>query len=105
MNNPPIIRIELEGMKHTIAMMLSEHLVQMDADIQAAVDAFCTPENVSKIIADTASKEIEQQIKLAVTRFYTYGDGQKAIAAAVEQTMRERAEQEERWAAQRRGEA
>lgn len=89
MNAVPLIRIELEGMKHAIIHAMSEHLAQMDADIQEAVNAACTPENIKKIITDTAEREIKNAITQHVQDFYRYGDGRSVIRDAVFEVLKD----------------
>jgi hypothetical protein len=72
----PVIRLEVQGMKHAIQIALSEHLIKMDMDIQSAIDRVCTPTNISAIVFDAAQN------------FYRYGDGREAIKEAVERQLK-----------------
>jgi len=81
--NMPIIRLEVQGMKHTITHALMEHQTQMDEDIQKAVEDYCSEENISRVITQACRAELEQAIKEEVSSFFRYGDGRKAIKAAV----------------------
>lgn len=85
----PIIRIELEGMKHTLMAAMSQHLLEMDDLIQVQVDRVCTPENISSIVYEQAKTQIKNAIDDAVRTFYSYGDGQKAVKEAVFQALKE----------------
>ena len=53
--NVPIIRLEVERMKETIMMALADHSARIDADVQAAVDAYCTEGNVSAVVRESAT--------------------------------------------------
>ena len=79
----PIIRLEVQSMKHSIMVALTEHQAQMDEDIQKAVEAYCTDENISRVVRAAATAEMEQAIKEEVGAFFKYGDGRKAVRAAV----------------------
>lgn len=83
----PMIRLEVEGMKYAIQMAMSEHLIKMDKDIQAAVDAFCTPEKITAIVFDTAAREIKSAIESEVRHFYAFGAGRRAIADSVRKQL------------------
>lgn len=87
----PVIRLEVQGMKHAIQYAITEHLMSMDRDIQAALDNLCTPENITKIVNDAARVEIKAALDAEIQKFYRYGDGRKAIKEAVQKQLGERA--------------
>lgn len=81
--NVPIIKIEIEGMKHTIMHAMTQYIAQMDEDIQNAIERACKPEIIATIIEETARKEISQAVANEVECFYKYGPGRTAIREAV----------------------
>ena len=84
----PIIRLEVEGMKYAICTALTEHAAQMDADIKAAVEAYCTPENLKKIVTASATKILDATIREEVEKFFRYtGEGRQAVAQAVKECI------------------
>jgi hypothetical protein len=83
----PIIRFEVEGMKHSISVALTEYAVKMDADIQAAIEAACTPEHLLRVIKDKAQSVIDRTIAEEVERFFRYGAGRAVIANAVQDIL------------------
>lgn len=83
----PIIRLEVEGMRHTVSAALSAHSAQMDADIRAAVEAYCTPENLAHVVKKLATAALEDAIRAEVDSFFRYGNGRKAVAAAVKESI------------------
>lgn len=87
MSGVPIIRFEVEQMRHAITLALSDYAMRMDADVQAAVAAAMTPENVSRAIHDAASKEIEHAIRGEISNFFRFGKGREAIKKAVTETL------------------
>lgn len=86
----PLIRLEVENMKHAIIAALTDHQMQMDADIQAAVNAYCTPENIQRIIREAAFGALDAAIKEEVDFFFRRGDGRTAVAAAVKEAILQR---------------
>lgn len=84
----PIIRIELESMRHTLQLAISQHLENMDEIIQKEIDRVCTPENVASIVEQAADKEIKAAITNAIHDFYRYGEGREAIKEVVRKTLR-----------------
>ena len=88
MNGPiPIIRLEVEGMKHTIAAAMTEYAAQMDADLQKAVEDYCTSGNIANIVRTTAYSVMDQVIREEVRSFFVHGNGREAIKEAVKQRL------------------
>ena len=81
--NLPIIKFEIEGMRHTLAVMLAEHNFNMDQYVQEAITAFCTEENLRAIITKRVSESIEQAVAEETRHYFLYGEGRKAIKEAV----------------------
>jgi len=81
--NIPIIRLEVEGMKMTISAAISEHAMQIEQDISRAVEDYCTPENISFVVRQAATNQLNHAIKEEVERFFKFGEGRKAVAEAV----------------------
>ena len=85
--NLPIIQLSVESMKHTVSVALMQHQAQMDSDIQAAVERYCTPENIGRVIQRAATSALEGAIKAEVDAFFRYGAGRQAVAAAVKESI------------------
>lgn len=81
--NTPIIRLEIQGMRNTISAMLSEHTIKADIDIKAAVDAFCTPENITTIVQAQAKQVLDSAIRAEVDAYYRHGKGRTEVLEAV----------------------
>jgi hypothetical protein len=88
--NVPIIRFEIEGMKHTLQVALSQYAAVMDEQMQEAVEASCTVENLQRIIEKSAKQEIECAINEEIRKFYSYGKGREAIRNAVQLELNQR---------------
>jgi hypothetical protein len=85
--NQPIIRLEIEGMKHTIMQAMTQYVAQMDSDIQAAVERACRPEVITVLIEETARREISKAVTDSVEAFYRYGEGHAVIRDIVLTSM------------------
>ena len=83
----PIIRLEVEGMKHSISVALMEHQIQMDEYVSKAIEEYCTPENIERVVMAASSLAINNALKEEVEKFFRYGNGRKAIATAVENIL------------------
>lgn len=88
--NLPIIRLEVEGMRRSIVTALTEHQAKMDEDVRNAVEAYCQPENITRIIHEAARQALDNAIKEEVKAFFWNGEGRKAVAAAVKESLLKR---------------
>lgn len=83
----PIIRLEVEGMKHTLTTALMEHSALMDEQLRAAIEAYCTPENIARVVQEAARAALDQAIKESVQNFFRFGPGRSAVAEAVKESL------------------
>ncbi len=89
MNAFPVIRLGIEGMKHTTQQCLSEYAARMDSDVQAAINAAITSENIAKVITETTAREVKLAIESEIHRFFTYDrEGAAFIRRAVDTELR-----------------
>lgn len=86
----PIVSLQIENMRHVVKTAITEHQAQVDADVQKALDAACSPENLSRVIHEATISTVSQVIEEEVKAFFQYGDGRKAIAAAVRESLLKR---------------
>lgn len=87
----PIIRLEVESLKLSVLHAFEEMVGSLDADISAAVEEYCTPENISSIIRRETEIAIDRAVKEEVDNFYRYGRGRQAVREAVRTALEERA--------------
>lgn len=86
--NVPIIRLEVERMKHSIFTALTEHAALMDSSVQKAVEAYCTEENIDAVVRKAAIEALDAAVKEEVRNFFWYsGNGRLAVREAVEQFL------------------
>lgn len=83
----PQIRLELTNMKQAIIMAFNDRAVEQDADVRAAVEAYCTPENLSLVIGAAVRETLDRVIKQEIDDFYRYGDGRGIVKEAVQQRL------------------
>lgn len=82
--NVPIIRLEVEGMRHTMLTALTEHAAKMDYSIQRAVEAYCTPENIDAVVSNAARAALDDAVREEVRAFFRAGRaGRLAVREAV----------------------
>ncbi len=93
----PIIRIQVEGMKHTIMLAMEQHLMKMDEDVKRAVEEACTPERVTAVIRNAAETEVKKAIESEVQNFYRSGAGRQAVRDAVAASLEARADEFKKW--------
>lgn len=85
--SPPIIRLEVEHMKHAMLAACSQYLVQLDEQVQAAVQKACTVENITRVVEQAADDAISKTIKEEIESFFRFGDGRRVIKDAVEKQL------------------
>ena len=82
--NIPIIRLEVQGMKHTLLTALSQHSVEMEASVQQAVENFCTEKNLTAIVNDAVKYEMDMAVREEVRNFFGFGKaGRRAVKEAI----------------------
>lgn len=83
----PVIRLEVDYMKHAILHAFTAHQLQIDQDVKAALDRFCRPENIQAIVSKAVDSTLEHAIKSEIEKFYLYGAGRSVIAEAVKKRL------------------
>ena len=82
--NVPIIRLELDNLRHSIQLALSNHSLNIDEQVKKAIDQFATEENLAAIIGAEVRKAISSAVSEEVIRFFRYsGKGREVIRDAV----------------------
>lgn len=82
--NTPIIKLEVQGMAHTIHMALMEHHALMDTSVRKALDAMCTSENIDRLVEHEVRMHMSAAIKDEVRQFFSYtAAGRAAVKEAV----------------------
>ena len=90
MDSPyPILRLELEHMRRTIAVTLSECVINMDKDIQDAISKVITDENLRVTVCQSVVRAVNSVIAEEVDRFFKYDDGRSMIRDFVKRILSE----------------
>lgn len=88
MINIPIISLEVSSMKHVVKSALLDHTAQMDASIAAAVEEFCTPGNIDRIVRSQAMTALDEAVRQEVRNFFSsFGVGRQAVREAVNEYL------------------
>lgn len=94
----PIIRLEIESMKHAISIALNERMLSMDADIQAALDELCTVERIRAEIKQAVDRAIPGEIARIVAGLFHWGPARDQMDEAVKEVVRKAVQRERRKA-------
>lgn len=89
MSGIPIIRLELEGMKLAILHAFSEYQAGTDQAVKEAMEKYCSPENLARIVDQCVERELRAAIEKEIASFFQYGAGRQFLAAAVKQKLSE----------------
>jgi hypothetical protein len=82
-NGIPVVTLTVRGLEAQIMAAISNWEADLSTEIQEAVAAACTPENVKRVISVEAQRAIDKAVREEVERFYAYGEGRKRIREAV----------------------
>lgn len=84
----PIIRFEVEGMKHSLITALTENQAKMDEYVKEAVERATEPENIKRVVEKEVSRTLEKVIQDEVKNFFSYsGEGRQIIAKLVKNKL------------------
>lgn len=85
----PLVRLEVDYMKHSILHAFSEHQMKLDKDVKRAVERFCAPGNVTAIVNAEVERSLKSAIETEIHDFFAYGAGRHFIAAQVRKKLEE----------------
>jgi hypothetical protein len=85
----PVIRLEINHMKRTMISALTEYNAQLDQDLKTAIESYCQPDNLKRIIEEETHRVLDGVIKEEVKNWFVHGEGRKVIKSAVEKNLRE----------------
>ena len=88
--NLPIIKLEVQHMKHEILIALNKYQLQIDEYIDKELERICSSEYLQHFIAATVEKCVEEGIREEIRNFFAYGKGRQAIADAVKERLERR---------------
>jgi len=89
--NPPLIKIEIEGMRQIVMHAMSERFAAMDAEVQAALDSACKNFDYQGETVRIANDCIRRAIDEAVRAQFSYGGAGYEAVQAVAKTLAENA--------------
>jgi hypothetical protein len=83
----PILRLTLESSRMSIVQAFSEYAAQRDEMLVAAVNDYCTPENLRAVVAENVRSVLDAVIREEVERYYRHGAGRKVVRDEVERLL------------------
>lgn len=86
-NMMPIVRLEVERLERSILAAFNEQELAMDADIRAAIEAYCQPENIKRVIADGVKRVLDREVSSQIEQYFRTGNGREAIRRAVNEHL------------------
>ncbi len=87
MYNVPVVNLTIEGMRHNILMAISEHTVEMQEAVEAAVDEAVKSFDFGFEVQRAARLAIKNAIEREVDRFFSVGPGGDTIRKAIERQV------------------
>lgn len=83
MSGLPVLRIELEGMRHSIMHMLSAHHNDVEDLVQKETKAFIEGFDFASVVRRQLGPILEQVVKDSLTAFFLRGPGRQVIEASL----------------------
>ena len=88
MNGRPVVRIEVEQMRHSIMKAFSERQLVRDEMVKEAIERATEPERVTEVIDREVRRVLDKTIRDEVERFFRHsGEGREIIAEAVKEKL------------------
>lgn len=81
--NIPIIRIEIDHMRQSMAHAFTEFQFKQDEIFNEVLKEACSPENLKRVMAESVSRNLNAAIEEEVRNFYAYGKGREVIRELV----------------------
>ena len=80
----PILKLELEGMRHAVYTALHQYQLEMDSMLKESIEKYCTDENLRYIIGQTVRQAVDQTVKEEIENFFRHSaEGRFIIAEEV----------------------
>lgn len=87
MDGMPIIKLEIQGMKHTVMVALSEHHARISEEVQHALEQACSESNIRTIVALQVNAEVRKVMKEEIHYYFSIGEGRDAIREMARQRL------------------
>ena len=96
MMNIPTIRFELERFKYSMQAAFLDSSDELNRMVKNAMDFYCTPENLQKIITEQVSEHTNRAISEEIKSFYSHGEGRylirKMVVSKLKKELKEQAD-------------
>lgn len=79
----PIIKIEIEQMRHAIMHAFTEHQFQVSEEVERQLEHVIQNYNYEAAIRDAAYKAMDEAIK----NYFGYGEGYQIIHSAINESL------------------
>lgn len=88
--NVPVFTMQIDSMKHTLKAMVSEHAARLDTHMKAAIDGYCSEENLNQVINAEVRQNLDVVMKEEIRNYFGYGSiGRKVVKEAIHKHLDE----------------
>lgn len=77
------LHIEIEAMRMAVSRALLNQQETINAEMQAAIDAYCTSDAITAAIRQTATRAIDVALREEIEAFFRHGEGRKIVREAI----------------------
>lgn len=74
-------------MRVSILRAFTEHAAQLDSDIRAAVEAYCTPEHLQAVIGQQVQQSLDAVIREETDYYFRNGDGRREVRKILQERL------------------
>lgn len=85
----PIIRLEIDGMKTSMMHMVSEKLLDLDADIKRLLDAELESGRIEEMLDKLVKEAVDASLRESVKVYFTYGAGRRTVKERAQKVLDE----------------
>jgi hypothetical protein len=90
MYSVPLVKVELEHMRQTMIVALSDYQERISQSVNEQLEDIVNNFDFSKVVDETATKVIEEAIRDALTNYFKYGDGHKIIETTISKMLKQK---------------
>lgn len=83
----PIVRLEVESMRHAMQQAFSSHLLEMDGMFQQAIEQACRPEHVQAVLNEAAERFLREAVSAEMKAFFNHGPGREEVKQLVARAL------------------
>ena len=91
----PIVKLELQGMKQSIAIAFAQYQNEISESVSAQLEEVINNFDYAQAVKDCARQILKQSIEESVKSFFFYGGGREAIRDVIKEAFKKLFDEDE----------